>query len=148
MEIQSEMREDSFSSEFSSMSPETSLETVIEDGSSCSYVDNEITLTQPSEYKKNTESSNTTFIQSNFRKNKNTEVKSRKRKKEPLEELINTCSNIGGEIQNLMSNTTENIEPEDYHFCLSLAQSMKHIPNKEKLLLKAKFLSLVAEASS
>lgn len=83
----------------------------------------------------------------NLKRERNETVK-RKRKDESLENLIATCSNLGKNVENLIqTDKKENIIDEDYHFAISLVESLKKIKNnKRKMLLKASFLQDLAEA--
>lgn len=48
--------------------------------------------------------------------------------------------------ENLEKDKKENVSTEDYHFMLSMVESMKKIKSeKEKLILKSQFLVQIAE---
>lgn len=65
---------------------------------------------------------------------------------EPLEKLLASCTNIGQNFETFLNQNL--LQNEDYHFALSIVQSLRQIPNKKKkLLLKAKILTQIAEAS-
>lgn len=68
-----------------------------------------------------------------------------------LNNFMSKCTDIGSNItsllnENLEKDKKENVSTEDYHFMLSMVESMKKIKSeKEKLILKSQFLVQIAE---
>lgn len=70
----------------------------------------------------------------------------KKKKIEPLEQLVHTCTTIGHNINNILNHQNTETDQEDYHFLLSLMEAFKKIHNPvDKLKLKASFLVQVAD---
>lgn len=70
----------------------------------------------------------------------------RKKNDVPLENLVASCTSIGNSIATLLNPATNSLSKEDYHFGLSIAESLGKISNpKKKLALKAQILLLIAE---
>ncbi|CAG9773204.1 unnamed protein product [Ceutorhynchus assimilis] len=68
----------------------------------------------------------------------------RRKNKDSLEALVNTCTNIGQNIENVMK-SDETLKSAYHHFLLGILESMQCLPNSLKLRLKAKFLIQVAD---
>ncbi|KAK4879658.1 hypothetical protein RN001_007804 [Aquatica leii] len=66
----------------------------------------------------------------------------RKRKRENIDTLIATCTTIMGYMNNLLQEEEQHLNKGDYHFLMSLLESMSTLPDNVKL--KANFLVQIA----
>lgn len=63
----------------------------------------------------------------------------------PLENLVASCTSIGNSIATLLNPVNTSLSKENYHFGLSIAESLSKITNsKKKLSIKAQILLLIA----
>ncbi|KAK4875353.1 hypothetical protein RN001_011775 [Aquatica leii] len=73
-----------------------------------------------------------------------TRHETRKRKSEDIDTLIATCTSIGKNMNNLLEEEKQNLNKGDYHFLMSMLESMSTLPDNIKLRLKANFLLQIA----